>query len=68
MNFIICAFVYTFEYQTVIIMETKKKLSKEERERILKVVRQSAANYRETNHILDLILPAIPQNANILNQ
>ena len=49
-------------------METKKKLSKEERERILKVVRQSAANYRETNHILDLILPAIPQNANILNQ
>ena len=45
-------------------METKKKISKEERERILKVVRQSAANYRETNHILDLILPTIPQTTN----
>ena len=49
-------------------METKKKLSKEERERILKIVRQSAANYRETNHILDQILPSTPQNNNLLNQ
>lgn len=42
-------------------METKKKLSKEERERILKIVRQSATNYRETNSILDKILPDITQ-------
>ena len=49
-------------------METKKKLSKEERERILRVVRQSAANYRETNRILDQILPVMSQNNNLLNQ
>lgn len=49
-------------------METKKKLSKEERERILKVVRQSAVNYRETNHILDQILPSTYPNKNLLNQ
>ena len=42
-------------------METKKKISKEERERILRIVRQSAVNYTETNRILDQILPVIPQ-------
>ena len=68
MNFINWAFVYIFDYQTVIIMETKKKLSKEERERILRVVRQSAVNYRETNRILDQILPLTPHNNNLLNQ
>ncbi len=68
MNFINWAFVYIFDYQTVINMETKKKLSKEERERVLRVVRQSAANYRETNRILDQILPVISQNSNLLNQ
>jgi len=68
MNFTNSDFVYIFEYQILMIMETKKKLSKEERERILKNVRQSAINYRETNHILDQILPATPQNINFLNQ
>lgn len=68
MNFINWGFVYIFDYQTVIIMETKKKISKEERERILRVVRQSAANYKETNRILDQILPSTTHNNNLLNQ
>jgi hypothetical protein len=43
-------------------MENKKKLSAEERERILVIVRKSAERYRETNHILDMILPDFPEN------
>jgi hypothetical protein len=49
MNFINWDFVYIFDYQTVIIMETKKKLSKEERlERALRISRQLLENKRET--------------------
>ncbi len=40
-------------------METKKKMSPQERERILNIVRKSAERYRETNRILDAILPDI---------
>lgn len=40
-------------------METKKKMSPQERERVLNIVRKSAERYRETNRILDAILPDI---------
>jgi hypothetical protein len=43
-------------------METKKKISKEERERILTNIRKSAIRYQETNRILDEILPEIQDN------
>jgi hypothetical protein len=43
-------------------MENKKKLSPEEREKILAIVRKSAERYRETNRILDMILPDFPEN------
>lgn len=43
-------------------METKKKISKEERERILMIVRKSAARYQETNRILDNILPEVQES------
>lgn len=43
-------------------MEKRKKLSTEEREKILVIVRKSAERYRETNRILDMILPDFPEN------
>jgi hypothetical protein len=42
-------------------METKKKMSPQERERILNIVRKSAERYRETNRILDAILTDITE-------
>ncbi len=38
-------------------MKNKKKLSTEEREKILDIIRKTAERYRETNRILDMILP-----------
>lgn len=53
------SFIHTFEYKIINDMETKKKMSPQERERILNIVRKSAERYRETNRILDAILPDI---------
>jgi hypothetical protein len=53
------SFIHTFEYKIIKVMETKKKMSPQERERILSIVRKSAERYRETNRILDAILPDI---------
>jgi hypothetical protein len=53
------SFILTFEYKIINVMETKKKMSPQERERILNIVRKSAERYRETNRILDAILPDI---------
>ena len=44
------------------MMEKKKKLSTEEREKIVNIIRNSAERYRETNRILDLILPDFPED------
>jgi hypothetical protein len=43
-------------------MENKKKLSPEQREKILAIVRKSAERYRETNRIFDIILPDFSEN------
>jgi hypothetical protein len=51
------SFIHTFEFKIINVMETKKKMSLQERERILNIVRKSAERYRETNRILDAILP-----------
>jgi hypothetical protein len=42
-------------------MENKEKLSKEEREKILDIIRKTAERYKETNRILDMILPDFPE-------
>jgi hypothetical protein len=46
-------------------MEIKRKVSTKKREEILKILKQSAQNYKETNHILDMILPEIPSDKSI---
>ena len=43
-------------------MEKKKKLSTEEREKILDIIRKTAQCYKETNRILDIILPDFPED------
>jgi hypothetical protein len=49
MNFWKQYFVYIFDYQILINMETKKKLSKEERfEKALRISRKLLENKRET--------------------
>ncbi len=43
-------------------MGKKKKLSVEEREKILNIIRKLAERYKETNRILDMILPDFPED------
>ncbi len=53
MNFWNQFFVYIFDYQILMNMETKKKLSKEERlEKALRISRQLLENKRETQQQL----------------
>ncbi len=42
--------------------EKKRKLSTEEQEKILNIIRKSAERYKETNRILNIILPDFPED------
>ena len=43
-------------------MKDKNRLSPEEKESILRIIRKTAERYRETNRILDIILPDFPED------